>query len=80
MPRTRAYRRHKRRVKLARRDRILAAAVASSRTEHYRGPVDPRDMNAHIRCNCWDDPRVSALRRRREERAWRELELRAWST
>lgn len=77
MPRTRAYRRHKRHVKLARRNRILSYAYANSWIDHYRGPADPRDMNAHIRCNCWDDPRAHAIERRRQERAWRELERRA---
>jgi hypothetical protein len=64
--RTRAYRRHKRAVKLARRYRILTHVAAIP-------PIGlrPQQMHAHLRCNCFDDPRESAIRRRREERAWR---------
>jgi hypothetical protein len=35
-------------------------------------------MNLHLRCNCFDDPRASALERRRRERAWHEIEHAAW--
>jgi len=63
--RSRAYRRHTRAVKLARRYRILR-----SFSEHYVN-LTPRAMHYHLRCNCWDDPREQAMRRRREERAWR---------
>ena len=64
-------RRHKRHVKLARRYRILA---------YWPERVgDPRAMNAHVRCNCFDDPRGHGRGRRTiEERASLELERRAW--
>ena len=71
MPRTRAYRRHKRHVKLARRYRLLAYEPERV--------GDRRAMNAHIRCNCFDDPREhSSGRRTIKEREWRELERHAW--
>lgn len=65
--RSRAYRRHKRAVKLARRYRIM-----QSMSSWYDSRLNPRMMHAHIRCNCFEDPRESILRRRRDERAWRQ--------
>jgi hypothetical protein len=62
MPRTRAWRRHKRRVKFARRVRIV---------RHFAEPPDRayKVMHWHLRCTCFAEPR--SLERRREERAWR---------
>ena len=74
MPRSRAYRRHKRRVKLARRYRILRTVVDAGETALY-----PQCMDAHIRCNCFDDPRAHGRGRRTiEERTWKRLEDVAW--
>ena len=73
MPRSRAYRRHKRRVKLARRYRILQAVDALD--------VDlcSQCMESHIRCNCFDDPRAHGRGRRTiEERDWQRVEDVAW--
>lgn len=70
MPRSRAYRRHKRAVKLARRYRIMLSGHGQS---WYRDhPLTPRAMHAHLACNCFDEPRASALDRRRSERQWRQ--------
>ena len=73
MPRTRAYRRHKRQIKLARRYRITEDVLGCLPTHR-----DPRQRHLHIRCNCFDDPRERGHRRRCGERAWRELEGWAW--
>jgi hypothetical protein len=73
MPRTRAYRRHQ-------RDRALARAYRVVLTYHSRDEavrwdqLRPQARHFHWRCNCWDDPHASALRRRREEREWRKRE------
>lgn len=69
MPRSRAYRRHKKAVKIDRQLRIINAVL------HWPGRwPDSRILNAHINCHCWEDPRERTLRRRRDERAWRRLE------
>jgi hypothetical protein len=72
MPRTRAWRRHERRVKLNRRYRIVATV--------FRGTLhDPRERHVHLRCNCFDDPRDHGRGRRSiETREWHALERRAW--
>ena len=73
MPRSRAYRRHKRRVKLARRYRILRA-VGTIDVD-----VDTRCMEFHARCNCFDDPREHGRGRRTiDERTWKRIEDIAW--
>jgi hypothetical protein len=66
MPRTRAYRRHQRQVKLARRYRILVSVYSCSPAD-----LSPKAMTWHLRCNCFDEPNASSLRRRRDEREWR---------
>lgn len=73
MSRSRSYRRHKRRVKLARRYRILmqtgwryAPELCVPQARHY-----------HLCCHCWDWCE-KPHRRLREGRAWRELEDVAW--
>ena len=84
MPRTRAYRRHKRHVKLQRRYRLMRHLFFDLRPGY--GPVEdhsprqvawstptPRWMHAHLNCGCWD-VETRALRRRREERRWRREE------
>ena len=73
MPRSRAYRRHKRRVKLARRTRILHAVEALD------VDLGTRCMEFHIRCNCFDDPREHGRGRRTiEGRHWKRIEDVAW--
>lgn len=64
--RSRAYRRHKRAVKLARRYRLML-----SHSSWWADHLTPKLMHAHLRCNCFEDPREQAIRRRREQRAWR---------
>jgi hypothetical protein len=66
MPRPRAYRRHQRQVKLARRYRILASVTSCSPAD-----LSPKAMMWHLRCNCFDEPDANSLRRRRAEREWR---------
>lgn len=63
MPRTRAYRRRQRAVKLHRRYRIVRALTGL--TGH-----DPRWRHWHLNCSCFDleTPRT---RRTREKRTWR---------
>ena len=83
MPRTRAYRRHKRHVKLQRRYRLVAALLDY---EPRPGPVEehadryhpweipnPRWMHWHLSCHCWDLEGPGPPRRR-EERRWRRDE------
>lgn len=72
MSRSRAYRRHKRLVKLARRYRILRAVSIES-------DLCPRYMAFHLRCNCFDDPREHGRGRRTiEERNWQRVEDAVW--
>jgi hypothetical protein len=81
--RSRAYRRHKRHVKLQRRYRLMAALVDfwpapgpvedhGDRPPSWRTP-NPRWMHFHLNCSCWDIE-TAGERRRREERAWRASE------
>lgn len=72
MPRTRAYRRHKRRVKLARRHRIVKHSASWAFSGPF--PIPPQVMHWHFRCGCFDH-RETTLRRRREEREWRRREI-----
>ena len=73
MPRSRAYRRNKRSVKLTRRYRILRAVAA------IEDDPCPRFMAFHIRCNCFDDPRAHGRGRRTiDERTWKRIEDVAW--
>lgn len=67
--RSRAYRRHKRAVKLARRYRIMRTYDSMGWWRDHR--LTPQAMNAHINCNCFEDPREEIILRRRDERAWR---------
>lgn len=66
MSRSRAYRRHKQAVKLARRYWILKHVVQLPPEW-----LHPQSVHFHVRCNCWEEPRASALARRRDERSWR---------
>ena len=64
MPRTRAYRRHKRHVKLQRRYRLVVALLdyprlpgpieeGRDRGEPWESPK-PRWMHSHLNGDCWD--------------------------
>jgi hypothetical protein len=62
MPRSRAYRRYKRYIKLARRYRLLEALTVG-----HPGEMDPRALHWHIRCGCFADKRAGRRERRRRE-------------
>jgi hypothetical protein len=49
MPRGRAYRRNQRRIKLARRYRIIEELMGAA------APPDPRQRHWHLNCSCFDD-------------------------
>lgn len=71
---SRALRRHHAKRAFARRRFIVTTASAVPTPEEW---ISHRILTWHLRCHCWEF-RATRMRRRRENREWRQFERSAW--